>query len=373
MKNDYIDDSDKPTDTYKNAVAEGTLVPMPAELAHISETVHKLIQSVYDTDALNGMIENAHQSKIQDNKLNENFKKQEFQNLWKLINHKYAYTVEFDSSELIRNAVKAIDNDLYVTSLTYTVSIGEQKDQIDSDEIKNAVSFKTAKTRTETIRTAASDIIKYDLLGKITAETSLTRKTVAEILKSVRKDKFACYKQNPEEFINKVSKIINEQKASIIVERVSYNQIDGTFDSSIFTESKASGEFKNAFKAVKHIRDYVFVDGINKDSSTERRFAEDLDRAEEVCVYAKLPKAFYIPTPVGNYSPDWAIAFTEGSVKHIYFIAETKGSLDSMELRGIEKAKIECAKKLFNKMSSSKVRYEYVTNYSDLLDKMNSL
>ena len=373
LKNDYIDDSDKPTDTYKNAVAEGTLVPMPAELAHISETVHKLIQSVYDTDALNGMIENAHQSKIQDNKLNENFKKKEFQNLWKLINHKYAYTVEFDSSELIRNAVKAIDNDLYVTSLTYTVSIGEQKDQIDSDEIKNAVSFKTAKTRTETIRTAASDIIKYDLLGKITAETSLTRKTVAEILKSVRKDKFACYKQNPEEFINKVSKIINEQKASIIVERVSYNQIDGTFDSSIFTESKASGEFKNAFKAVKHIRDYVFVDGINKDSSTERRFAEDLDRAEEVCVYAKLPKAFYIPTPVGNYSPDWAIAFNEGSVKHIYFIAETKGSLDSMELRGIEKAKIECSKKLFNKMSSSKVRYEYVTNYSDLLDKMNSL
>ena len=373
LKNDYIDDSDKPTDTYKNAVAEGTLVPMPAELAHISETVHKLIQSVYDTDALNGMIENAHQSKIQDNKLNENFKKKEFQNLWKLINHKYAYTVEFDSSELIRNAVKAIDNDLYVTSLTYTVSIGEQKDQIDSDEIKNAVSFKTAKTRAETIRTAASDIIKYDLLGKITSETSLTRKTVAEILKSVRKDKFACYKQNPEEFINKVSKIINEQKASIIVERVSYNQIDGTFDSSIFTESKASGEFKNAFKAVKHIRDYVFVDGINKDSSTERRFAEDLDRAEEVCVYAKLPKAFYIPTPVGNYSPDWAIAFNEGSVKHIYFIAETKGSLDSMELRGIEKAKIECAKKLFNKMSSSKVRYEYVTNYSDLLDKMNGL
>lgn len=373
LKNDYIDDSDKPTDTYKNAVAEGTLVPMPAELAHISETVHKLIQSVYDTDALNGMIENAHQSKIQDNKLNENFKKKEFQNLWKLINHKYAYTVEFDSSELIRNAVKAIDNDLYVTSLTYTVSIGEQKDQIDSDEIKNAVSFKTAKTRTETIRTAASDIIKYDLLGKITAETSLTRKTVAEILKSVRKDKFAYYKQNPEEFINKVSKIINEQKASIIVECVSYNQIDGTFDSSIFTESKASGEFKNAFKAIKHIRDYVFVDGINKDSSTERHFAEDLDRAEEVCVYAKLPKAFYIPTPVGNYSPDWAIAFNEGSVKHIYFIAETKGSLDSMELRGIEKAKIECAKKLFNKMSSSKVRYEYVTNYSDLLDKMNSL
>ena len=235
------------------------------------------------------------------------------------------------------------------------------------------VSFKSAKTRTETIRTAASDTIKYDLLGKIASETSLTRKTVAEILKSIRADKFACYKQNPEDFINKVSKLINEQKASIIVERVSYNQIDGSFDSAIFTESKATGEFKYAFKADKHIRDYVFVDGFNKDASTERRFAEELDGADEVCVYAKLPKAFYIPTPVGNYSPDWAIAFKEGSVKHIYFVAETKGSLDSMELRGVEQAKIECAKKLFNKMSTSKVRYEYVANYGDLLDKMNGM
>ena len=373
LKNDYIDDSDKPTDTYKNAVVSGTLEPMPYELEPMAEVVHKLVQSVYDTDALGGMVENAHQSKVQDNRLNENFNKKEFQNLWNLINHKYAYTVEFDSEELIRNAIKAIDENLYVTSLTYTVSTGEQKGHIDSDEIKNAMSFKSAKTRTETIRTAASDTIKYDLLGKIASETSLRRKTVAEILKSIRADKFACYKQNPEDFINKVSKLINEQKATIIVERVSYNQIDGTFDSAIFTESKATGEFKHAFKAAKHIRDYVFVDGFNKKASVERRFAEDLDGADEVCVYAKLPKAFYIPTPVGNYSPDWAIAFKEGSVKHIYFVAETKGSLDSMDIRGIEQAKIDCAKKLFNKMSTSKVRYENVTNYGDLLDKMNGL
>ena len=373
LKNDYIDDSDKPTDTYKNAVAEGTLAPMPFEIEPMAEVVHRLVQSVYDTDALKGMVENAHQSKIQDNRLNENFNKKEFQNLWNLINHKYAYTVEFDSEELIRNAVKSIDENLYVTTLTYTVSTGEQKEQIDSDEIKNAMSFKAAKTRTETIRTVASDTIKYDLLGKIASATSLTRKTIAEILKSIRADKFACYKQNPEDFINKVAKLVNEQKASIVVERVSYNQIEGTFDSAIFTESKATGEFKHAFKAAKHIRDYVFVDGINKDTSIERRFAEDLDGADEVCVYAKLPKAFYIPTPVGNYSPDWAIAFKEGSVKHIYFVAETKGSLESMELRGIEGAKIECAKKLFNKMSTSKVRYEYVTSYGDLLDKMNGL
>ena len=373
LKNDYIDDSDKPTDAYKNDAAEGKLAPLPIDLEPMTEIVHRLIRSVYDADALADMIEDAHQSKVQDNRLNENFNKKEFQNLWKLINHKYAYTVQFDSSELIANAVKAIDDNLYVTALTYTVSTGEQKEQIDSDEIKNGVAFKTAKTRTEVIRTAAGDTIKYDLLGKVAAATSLTRRTVAEILKSIRADKFACYKNNPEEFINKVAKLINEQKASIIVERVSYNQIDGTFDSSIFAESKATGEFKNAFKAEKHIRDYVFVDGISKEHSVERRFAEDLDNADEVCVYAKLPKSFYIPTPVGNYSPDWAIAFREGSVKHIYFVAETKGNLDSLQLRGVEAAKIECAKKLFNKMSTSRVRYEYVTSYADLLDKMNQL
>lgn len=373
LKNDYIDDNDKPTETYKQAVANGTLEPMAFEIEPMAKSVHKLVQSIYDATALDDMFDNGHQAKVQDNKLNENFKKKEFQNLWKLINHKYAYTVKFDSDELIKNAVKEINEKLYVTSLTYTVSTGEQKAQIAGEELKNGMSFQTAKTRTETIRTAASDTIKYDLLGKVAENTSLTRKTVAEILKSIRADKFACYAANPEDFINKVSKLIKEQMATIIVERVSYHQIDGTFDSSIFTESKNAAEFKHAFRATKHIRDFVFVDGINKDNSTEKRFAESLDNAEEVCVYAKLPRTFYIPTPVGNYSPDWAIAFNEGSVKHIYFVAETKGCLDSMELRGVEDAKIECAKKLFNLMSGSKVRYEYVTNYSDLLDKMNGL
>ena len=127
------------------------------------------------------------------------------------------------------------------------------------------------------------------------------------------------------------------------------------------------------YKAEKHIKDYVFVDGINKTDSTERNFAASLDNASEVCVYVKLPRGFYIPTPVGNYSPDWAIAFNEGTVKHIYFVAETKGSLDSLQLRAVEKAKIDCAKALYNKMSESKVRYEHVTSYTDLLDKMNSL
>ena len=373
LKNDYIDDDDKPTDEYKNAVKDGTLAPLPFEIEPMAEVVHKLVQSTYDSDALKGMIENGNQSKVQDNKLNDNFARKEFQKLWAEINHKYAYTVEFDSEELIKKSVEAIDKELFVSPLTYTVSTGEQKSEIDADEIKNGVSFKSAKTRTEQLRTSASDTIKYDLLGKIASGTSLTRKTVATILKSINEAKFYCYRDNPEEFINKVCKLINEQKATLIVDHITYNQIEGNFDSVIFAEAKTTSEFKHAYRAEKHIRDYVFVDGINKDSSIERRFAEDLDNAEEVCVYAKLPKGFYIPTPVGNYSPDWAIAFNEGTVKHIYFVAETKGSLDSMQLRGVERAKIDCARTLFNKMSTSSVRYEHVTDYRDLLNKMNSI
>ena len=373
IKNDYIDDNDKPNDNYKNAVANGTLAPLPDDVAHMSITVHNLVRSTYDADALNDMISNGNQSKVQDNKINDNFYKKEFQALWNLINHKYAYTVEFDSEELISNSIRAIDNELYVTELTYTVSVGEQKNEIDADEIKNGVSFKTAKTRTSTLRTSASDTIQYDLLGKIVSNTLLTRKTVARILQGIHPQKFAMYSKNPEEFINKVSKYINEQKASLIVDHITYNLIDGNFDSDIFAESKSVMEYKLAYRAEKHIRDYVFVDGINKSTSVEHEFAMALDNASEVCVYAKLPRGFYIPTPVGNYSPDWAIAFHEGTVKHIYFVAETKGSLDSLQLRGVEKAKIDCAKQLFNKMSTSKVRYENVTNYQDLLNKMNSL
>ena len=275
--------------------------------------------------------------------------------------------MEFDSEELIGKAIKAIDENLHVGTLTYTVSTGEQKDQIDAEEVKNAMSFKSAKTRTDELRSAASDTIKYDLLGKIAGNTSLTRKTVAAILKGIRDTQFMKYQVNPEDFINKVSKLINEQKATSIVEHVTYNEIEGNFDSQIFTEAKLTEDFKKAYKAEKHIRDYIFLD-----STKERDFAADLDGADEVCVYAKLPKGFYIPTPMGNYSPDWAIAFKEGMVKHIYFIAETKGAL-GQELRPVEKAKIDCAYKLFNKMSTSQVRYEAVTSYQELLGRMNGI
>ena len=181
-------------------------------------------------------------------------------------------------------------------------------------------------------------------------------------------DKFAMFKNNPEEFIAKMIRLIREQKATMIVDHISYNQIDGEYDSNIFTADKSNQSFDKAFKAQKHVQNYVFTDG-TAEKSVERRFAEDLDSASEVCVYAKLPKGFNIPTPLGHYSPDWAIAFNEGTVKHIYFIAETKGSMSSLDIRRIEKAKIECAKVLFNKVNSNAIQYGVVTSYQELLNK----
>ena len=135
-----------------------------------------------------------------------------------------------------------------------------------------------------------------------------------------------------------------------------------TYDIDIFTQEKPKEDFSKAIKTDRHIYDYVFTD-----SKNERTFVKELDTSAEVVVYAKLPKGFFIPTPVGNYNPDWAIAFHEGAVKHVYFIAETKGSMSSMELREIEKCKIDCARKFFTKITSNEVKYDVVDSYGKLM------
>lgn len=372
IQNGYVDMKRKVTDKYRQDVKNGTVAELPEELKPMADGIHMLIQAVYDDSVLKDMFTDGHETKVKENPLNENFAKREFQALWREINHKYAYTADFDSAELIRNAIAHIDEKLFVSELQYTTTIGRQKTEMNEYEIERGASFTGERTRTQTLKHAETSQIKYDLIGKITEGTVLTRRTVSAILQGIRVDKLYMFRNNPEEFITKVIRLINEQKATMIVEHISYDTIEGEYDSSIFTAEKATQSFDKAFLAKKAIQDYVFTDG-SADKSIERKFAEDLDAADEVCVYAKLPRAFQIPTPVGNYSPDWAIAFYEGKVKHIFFIAETKGTMESLELRPIEQAKISCAKKLFNEMSTSNVVYHDVDSYQSLLNIMNSL
>lgn len=372
IQNGYVDMKRKVTEKYRSDVAMKTVKDLPEELKPMTEGIHTLIQSVYDDSIMESMFTNGHEPKVKKNPLNENFFKREFQALWKEINHKYAYTVKFDSEELIRKAIAYIDQKLFVSELQYTTTVGRQKSEMNEYEIEGFTSFTREKTRTQTFKHAQTSKIKYDLIGKVADGAILTRKTVAAILQGIRTDKFFMFRNNPEEFISKVIRLINEQKATMIVEHITYDTIEGKYDSSIFTAEKNTQSFDKAFLAKKSIQDYVFTDG-SADKSIEKKFAEDLDSAEEVCVYAKLPKTFRIPTPVGNYSPDWAIAFYEGKVKHIFFIAETKGTMKSLELRPIEQAKISCAKKLFNEISTSKVKYHDVDSYQSLLNIMNSI
>lgn len=369
----YIDNDSKLTEKYFADKDNNAFVQMPDVLAPYTDSIHKLVQGIFDEKALEGMIENGNETKVIDNGLNDNFAKKEFQTLWNYINHKYAYKVEFDSDELIKKSIAYINEKLFVAEMKYTVTIGEQRKVMDEYQVKRGDSFGATKTRTESITNANVDNTKYDLIGKIIAGTTLTRKTIVKILQGITSEKFGMFRLNPEEFITKAIKLINDQKATLIVDHITYNQTDGTYDNDIFTANQNKSDFNKAFKAKKAIQDYVFTDGV-AENSIERKFAEKLDDAEEVCVYAKLPRSFQIPTPVGNYAPDWAIAFNEGyGIKHIYFVAETKGTMDSLELRPIEQAKIKCAKKLFNELSTSKVRYHDVASYEDLLNVMESI
>ena len=361
--NDYTDSKGNILSGYHEDMEQGTLAPLSKKLQPISEQVHRLIQGIFDPSALEGMIEDGNgKAEVVNDKLNDNAAKDEFKRLWAEINHRYVYTVHYDSKELIRKSIDVIDKNLTVTQMKYVVTTGEQGE----DDLEFTGS---QTTRRQTMREVSTSTVPYDLVGDIARGATLTRRTVVRILKGILPARLLLFKNNPEEFIRNVIKLIKEQKATMIVEHISYNRTDQTYDTDIFTQEKNRQTVDKAYPAKKHILDYVFTD-----SQGERQFAEDLDKADEVCVYARLPRTFQIPTPVGNYAPDWAIAFNDKmGVKHIFFIAETKGSMDSMQLKGVELAKIACAKKLFNDVSTSHVRYHEVTDYDTMLNVINTL
>lgn len=357
--NGYIDNDKNITPAYREAANNGTIAPLPQKLQSIAEGVTRLINSIFDPKALDDMVE-PDKPTIPENRLNENFYKAEFQTMWKEINHQYVYAVSYDSNELIEKSVLHINAELDVKQLRYVMVEGTQ------DE-KQVAEFGDTHSQSHKLTDVCTSTVRYDLVGDIAKGANLTRRTVVRILQGIKENKLYLFKNNPEEFIRKVTGIIREQKSTMIVESIHYNMTEGKYDSNIFTV-RNKVDFDRAYEAEKHITDYVF-----SDSKGERQFAHDLDEANEVVVYAKLPRTFQIPTPVGNYAPDWAIAMNKNGVKHIFFIAETKGSMGTMELRGVEKAKIECAEKLFNSISTANVRYHKVTSYQDLLDEINAM
>ncbi|MCO8166756.1 DEAD/DEAH box helicase family protein [Pseudomonas sp. 21LCFQ02] len=360
LKNDYTDDNDHITQAYHEAKREEQLAELPAELQPYAEQVFKLIDSVFSSAQMPD-IGNDRKAKL--NPLNSNFEKKEFQALWNKINRKAAYTVHFETDELVGKCVGALDAELRVKPMQYIIERGTQLENASFDDMKSGTAFKVANSSTENYTHSVHSAVKYDLIGNLAEATQLTRGTIASILTRLNVAVFSQFKTNPEDFIARAGTLINEQKATAIVEHIAYDPVDEIHSSDIFTAEKPRDDFSKAFEAKHHVYDYVFTD-----SNIERKFVQELDASTEVAVYAKLPKSFFIPTPVGNYNPDWAIAFQEGKVKHVYFVAETKGSMSSLELRDIEKSKIACARKFFAKITSEQVKYQVVDGYGKLME-----
>ena len=370
IRNNYIDDDGLVTQEYKDARAHGTLAAPTADaLKTVIDFVWPLVDALYldvpkPTDG----------RKPKKIPLNEaNFKKREFQELWGRINHKAVYQVEFDSAELIANCIRVLDKSLNVTVMQYLVESGKQVVGLEVEQLEAGTGFKVSETKVEHSAVSAGSTVKYDLLGEIAEKTQLTRRTCAAILTGINPGTFARFKQNPEQFITEAARLINEQKAAVIVEHLTYDPLDNRYDSSIFTENQAAQDLSKAGdKLKKSVYEYVVTD-----SKVERSFVEQLDVSDEVVVYSKLPRGFFIPTPVGDYNPDWAIAFRDDTtkIKHVYFVAETKGSLSTLELRGVEEAKIDCARKFFaalNEKLGYGVKYDVVTDYAELMQLVAS-
>ena len=313
------------------------------------------------------MPENENDIKTVSNKLTEKFKDPELKKMWEFINSKTYYEVDFESELLIKNSITRINSNLEVVKIHAEIKQASTKDYLKRSDLEDNELFVKEKTEDYSTENIISSSITYDLIGEIVKETNLTRETITNILRGIDSEKFKKYKENPEDFIIQISKIINSQKAEIILDKIKYYKTGKKVSLDIFKNNK----FLNS-KAFRVEDPYKYVyEYLEYDSEIEKKFAKELNTFGRLKLFAKLPKGEYnIETPVGRYSPDWLIIFDEKEITHAYFIAETKGSKEEMDLKGVEKAKIECAKKHFKAISGDKVKFDVTDSFEDLKKKI---
>jgi type III restriction enzyme len=361
--NGYIDRKGILTDKYYEDKANGE-IKVAEEVADSAASVIEIVDSIYDARSMQP--ENARSNNVELQVDEEKLAMPEFKALWSKINAKSVYVVDFDTDELIKKSITSLDSKLRVSKIYFRVESGAMDNIKSKEELVSGASFVKEESASYGVTITANSNVKYDLIGKLVDETGLTRKAVIAILQGIQPHVFDQFKDNPEEFIVKAAALINDEKATAIIEHITYDVLDEHYGMDVFTDPTIKGKLGvNAMKAKKHLYDHIVYD-----SSNERDFATDLDTNTDVAVYVKLPDGFYISTPVGHYNPDWAIAFYEGKVKHIYFVAETKGSMSSMQLRLIEESKIHCAREHFKAISNGNVVYDVVDSYKSLLEKV---
>lgn len=363
IRNGYVDDDNNLTQLYYHD-KDNNRINFSEKIIGYCESIIDILDTVYNEKIIQP--ENARKNNVELHVQKDKLAMPEFKALWQKINARSVYVVDFDTHELIAKAVHALNTKLHIAKIYFKVETGELK-TIESKEMLlsgDAFVKEQAATYGNDKQIAVNSSVKYDLIGKLVEATGLTRKDIVAILIGIEKAVFNQFKNNPEEFIIKAAALINDEKATAVIQHITYNMLDEKYDTNIFTEPTLKGNLgTNVVKTKKHLYDHVLYD-----SATEKAFAQELDTNNDVAVYVKLPNGFYISTPVGKYNPDWAIAFYEGSVKHIYFVAETKGSMSSLQLKEIEKAKIHCAKEHFKVISNGNVVYNVVNGYDELMN-----
>ena len=359
IRQDYVDDDGTLTAQYFEDKRNGTLDF--GKVNDMKDGIIAALDTVFNPSEVKP--EDARKPK-QAKFLKDNFARKEFQNLWKRINRRTYYQVSFDTTDLVKKAVKAIDDLLKVTEIRIVVEGGSMDEIRDKESLEAGVAMTQGNSRTIHVTEAVGKGVTYELIGQLVTTTGLTRKTIVEILKGIKPSTFSMFKMNPEEFIIKTARIINDCKALAVIQCIKYEKLNDEFSTDIFTENTLRGKLGiNAIESTKSLYDLVVLDSMG----TEKNFAESLEHENDVVVYTKLPRGFYINTPMGKYNPDWAVAFREGSVKHVYFVAETKGTDDlPSDLRGTENSKIECARRHFAAISEKDVVFDVVKDYRSL-------
>lgn len=353
----HIDAKGKVQDSLKKALKEGTLV-LPAEFEAQKGQIAEVLRKVSGRLDIKNADERRQVPLRKGKDGKAVYLSDDFKALWDRIKHKTTYRVQFDNAKLITDCISALQKAPAIAKARLQwrkadIAIGKAGVQA------------TEKSGAATVVLDEADIELPDLLTDLQDRTQLTRRTIVSILTgSGRLDDF---KRNPQQFIELAAETINRCKRMALVDGIKYQKLGDqhVYAQELFEKEELTGYLKNMLMDTqKSIYEHVVYD-----STTERDFADGLEKNDAIKLYAKLPGWFKVPTPLGTYNPDWAVLVEEDGAQRLYFVVETKSSLFTDDLRDKESAKIECGKAHFKALAvgENPARYVVARSVGDLM------
>lgn len=333
----YIDTKGKIKDTLKNDLLAGK-VDLPKKFERAKD---RIIKQIENADKKVVIMPSYKQVSVK--RKDDVFENDAFIELWNKLKQKTIYRINMNKDTLIEKCVKAISemDEIGKTKISKeTVKLNIQKSGV--DYTSQGARFEETDTQ----------VLIPDIVGILAKNCKLTRDTVGQIL--LKSERLQDFVNNPQRFIEQTTEIINNVRANECIDGITYTKLSGKFYS--FTElfdlennSEVFAFLDKTAVAVEHsLYDHIIYDN----SQVERDFALELDNDTEVKLFFKIPDKFKIPTPIGNYNPDWAVYVETDNEKKLYFVIETKGSTNFIDLRDKESIKIKCGKKHFEALGA---------------------